>query len=219
MIVYIVELFSKTMDIINKILEYSQSANYLVLFIFYFIEGPISNFISSMFSANGPLNIWYIFGLAASAEMLSDITVFWVGRLGKKTRIEDTLSKADHLKFFKQLNKYLTSRTFVTLFLIKSTPSLAFPSLLYIGRSMMSFKTFLKNILPISVLRNALISFIGYSSIVSINLVHAYYGYSKTVGYVAFLVVIGILLFVQREAIKTFLINKLKRFPSKKDSM
>lgn len=205
------------MDFITKILEYSQSANYLVLFILYFIEGPISNLISSMFAVNGPLNIWYIFVLAASAEISADITVFWVGRLGKKTRIENTLSKADNLKFFKQLNKYLFSRTFITLFLIKSTPSLAFPSLLYIGRSKLSFKTLLKNIFPISILRNSLISFIGYSSVISISFINAYYGYSKAVGYVAFLGIVGIILFVQRDAIKNFFVNRLKQLPDKKD--
>jgi membrane protein DedA with SNARE-associated domain len=204
------------MDFITKIFEYAQSANYLLLFVMYFIEGPISNFVSAMFAAGGSLNIWYIFVLAASAEILSDIFVFWVGRLGQKTKIEETLSKADNLKFFKQLNNYLFSRTFITLFLIKSTPSLALPSLLYIGRSRISFKTFLRNIFPISILRNSIISFLGYSSIVSINLIYTYYGYSKALGYVAFLAILGIIIFIQRDSIKTFFVSKLKRLPVSK---
>jgi membrane protein DedA with SNARE-associated domain len=204
------------MDFITKIFEYAQSANYLLLFVMYFIEGPISNFVSSMFAGGGSLNIWYIFGLAASGEILSDIFVFWIGRFGQRTKIEETLSKADNLKFFKQLNKYLFSRTFITLFLIKSTPSLALPSLLYIGRSKISFKTFLRNIFPISILRNAIISFVGYSSVVSISLIHAYYGYSKALGYVAFLIIVGIITFIQRESIKSFFVNKLKQLPIKK---
>lgn len=204
------------MDLITKILEYSQSANYLVLFLMYFIEGPISNFVSAMFAGNGYLNIWYIFFLAASAEVTADLVIFWIGRLGQKTRIEKTLSKADNMKFFKQVNKYLFNKTFITLFLIKSTPSLALPSILYIGRSKISFKTFFKFIFPISVLRNLIISFVGYSSIISINLINTYYGYSKAIGYIAFLAIFGIIIFIQREAIKSFFVKKLKQLPEDK---
>jgi membrane protein DedA with SNARE-associated domain len=116
------------------------------------------------------------------------------------------------------VNKYATKKTFITLFLVKGTPGLAIPSLILIGRGKLTFKEFILNLLPISIVRNVILSFLGYSSILSVEAIYNYYGYTKAFSYVAILLVIAVVLFFERHHLKVLFRNVVKKRLSKDPS-
>lgn len=197
------------MEILIKVLEYSESANYIFLFILYFIEGPVSNILSAMVAAKGFLNIWYIFLLASTAELLADIMYFLLGKYASRGWVEKIFNKAERLEFFKLIDKYIDSNTTPTLFLLKATPGLAIPALIYIGRNKISFKKFLINLFPISVLRNVIMSIMGYYTIISVENIYKYYGLSHTLVYISIILAILIIIFMERKKIRTLLNKKV----------
>lgn len=205
------------MELITTILQYSSSANYIVLFIIYLIEGPIANLISAFLAGSGLLNIWYVFFLAASAELLADIIYFAVGYLAKGSTISDFLDKVEKKsRVFREIKGFTKESPFLTIFFIKMFGPISIPGLLYIGQEGMSWKTFLKYGAPLCVARNIIISFVGYTLITSIESFLSVYSVYKTV-----IVVLSVLLFVlllfllSRENLEIFLLRYVKNRRSK----
>lgn len=170
------------MDIISTIFEHSSNTNYLVLFIIYLIEGPVANLISAFLAGSGLLNIWYVFFLAASAELIADIVYFAIGKLAKGSRVSRFLDDVERKsRVFQGVKYFMYKSPFLMILFIKMFGPISIPGLLYMGQEGMSWRTFLKYGTPLCIARNVVLSFTGYSLIASLDSFLSVYSVYKTI--------------------------------------
>ena len=205
------------MELITTILQYSSSANYIILFIIYLIEGPVANLVSAFLAGSGLLNIWYVFFLAATAELLADIIYFAVGHLAKGTAVSNFLDKVEkRSRVFREIKSFTKESPFFTVLFIKMFGPISIPGLMYIGQEGMPWKTFLKYGVPLCVARNIVISFVGYALITSLESFLSVYSVFKTVIVILSLLLFVLLLFLlSRESLEIFLLRYIKNRRSK----
>ena len=205
------------MELIATILAYSQSVNYLVLFLVYLIEGPVANLFSAFLAGLGFLNIWYVFVLAATAEASADVIYFALGRIFKNGRVSKFLDDVEkNSKVFKELKKFMNESPFLLILFTKMFGPISIPGLLYIGQENMPWKTFLKYGVPLSIARNAVISIIGYSVITSLESFLSAYSTYRTVGVLlSVLSFVVILLLLTREDLEIQILRFTRNRKSK----
>lgn len=200
------------MDLVKEVLQYAGSANYIWLFIIYLIEGPIANLISAMVASTGVLDIWYVFVLAATAEALADIFYFAIGRLAKGTKISTYLNEVEkRSKVFSEIKEFMQDSPLLMIFFVKMFPPIAVPGILYMGQEGMTWKTFIRYGVPISICRNAIISLVGFRLMLSIESLLSLYGTYKLIVTVLSVIVFVILIFlIAREDFEVAILRYVK---------
>lgn len=200
------------MELITDISSLGDTPNYLILFFIYLIEGPIANLISAFLAGKGFLNIWYVFLLAAFAEILADIIFFLIGHLVRGGFVSKFLNRVEkRSKVFRELKDLIHESPFLMIFFIKMFAPISIAGLLYIGQEGMPWKTFLKYGIPLSIVRNIVITVIGFTLITSLDMFLPIYNTYKTVITILSILLLVLFLFLlSREDLEILILRYTK---------
>lgn len=114
---------------------------YLYIFILTIIEWPITSFVSAWLAAQSILNIKYVIVIALSWDIIMDIILYIIWITFNKYKFLGKFSIFNKQKNF--LSKSIKKRPFLYLLIIKFTPYLAIPWLIFAGTKKMKFKKYL----------------------------------------------------------------------------
>ncbi len=188
------------------LLGHIQQHVYLYIFILATLEGPITTFLSAGFSAQGFLRIDYVIVLVVFGDVIFDIFLYFIGRWSHKlqflTRFKYFSQQKDKLK--KQIHKNL----FLYLLLVKTTPYLASPWLMFAWRQKVPIKQFLTQSIVITLFVKSLYLLIWYFGFVWLQQFNHILQWRKQI---AMYLISGIVLFVVSRKIYIFLWKKIKK--------
>jgi membrane protein DedA with SNARE-associated domain len=128
-----------------QVLHYIKTFGYPSLFLIMIIEGPIITVIGAFLASLGFFNIWIIFLLSLSGDIIGDVILYILGYLGGAK----ILSRAERwLKInfttMDKLRRLFTLHGKKTIFYVKSTTGLCWITFILAGTLKMDFKTFLR---------------------------------------------------------------------------
>lgn len=126
-----------------SMLQFLQTSGYGIIFILMILEGPIVTYIASFLSSFGIFNIYYIFILSFLGNIIGDLVLFFIGRVGKKGAIEKYESKSLNPTRMNKLKLYLEKNPGKTIAAIKLTPFLPVPGLILAGASNIKLSKFI----------------------------------------------------------------------------
>ncbi len=137
---------------------------YSIIIIALLLEGPIVIFTLTSLSWVLNLPLWVIFILAIIWDAWGDILHFLVGKYSKKliskipffSKIK--IKNQSFLNFYQKIKEYPLLEKLI---IIKYTPPLTTPGLLYLWSSELDFYHFLKSTLPLCLISSALVFSIG----------------------------------------------------------
>ena len=173
-----------------SVLQFLQTSGYGIIFIIMIIEGPIITYIAAFASSLGIFNIFYVLILSVLGDVIGDLALFFIGRMGKQTAIEKYENKHLNPTKMSQLKMYLEKNPGKTIATIKLTPFLPIPGLILAGASNIRFKQFVFYSVFISLIYCLAMIVLGFYSGV------AFLTIAKYVKYVEYLVGGTILLIV-----------------------
>lgn len=127
-----------------SLLGFLQANGYAIMIILMIIEGPIVTYVAAFAASLGIFNIYYVFFISFFGNILSDLIVFYIGRIGKLYVIDKYVSHWLKAKRIKKIRKYLHENPGKTIAAVKLTPPLPVPGIMLIGASELPLKTFLK---------------------------------------------------------------------------
>lgn len=128
-----------------QVLYYIKTFGYPSLFLVMIIEGPIITIISAFLASLGFFNIWIIFLLSFSGDIIGDIILYTLGRFGGSKILShaEKLLKIN-LATMDKLRHFFTLHGKKTIFYVKSTTGLCWITFILAGTLKMDFKTFLR---------------------------------------------------------------------------
>ena len=127
---------------------------YSIIIIALLLEGPIVIFTLTSLSWVLNLPLWLIFILAIIWHACGDILHFLVGKYSKKLIIKNQ----SFLNFYQKIKEYPLLEKLI---IIKYTPPLTTPGLLYLWSSELDFYHFLKSTLPLCLISSIIVFSIG----------------------------------------------------------
>ena len=136
---------------------------YWFVFFAMLIEGPVVTTAAAFASALGYYDIFAIFILSILGDIVGDILYFFIGRWGRINLVEK-FGKRFGLKKKKvnKIEELLKNNTWATISAIKLAPGLATPGLIITGASNVSFKSYIKICLYITLPRSLIFVLLGY---------------------------------------------------------
>lgn len=179
---------------------------YLYIFILTTIEGPVTTFISAWLSAQGFLRIEYVALLAFLWDVIGDLFLYSIGRGAHKFKFWKKFKYFSKQKDF--LEKNLKKNPFVYMLIVKMTPYLATPGLIFAWKNKMNAKLFTLYAFVISILVKIIYLTIGYFGFFGIRQLERFLNGWKQV---AMYIIAGILLFLLTRRIYAYIDKKIKQ--------
>ncbi len=140
-----------------------ETYKYFILLPVDIIEGPITTVIASFLASLGFLNVFIVYGFAVLGDIIGDLGLYWIGRLGRNTIIPRYGHYVgvtnERLKFAEEhYKKHLAS----TVFLGKIVDVTNLPILLTAGVTKTDMKKYLQVISVAALGKAAVFTVIGY---------------------------------------------------------
>lgn len=123
---------------------------YLYLLVLTTVEWPITSFVSAWFAAQGHLRIEYVAIVAFLWDVIGDVILYIIGRFFGKIKFLKEFSYFSKQKDF--LTRMLEKSPFFYMLIVKFTPYLSTPSLLFAWTKRMKFRFFVLYSFLISIL-------------------------------------------------------------------
>lgn len=146
------------------LLSFLQANGYLIMFVLMVIEGPIITYVAAFAASLGIFNIYYVILISFFGNILSDLIVFYIGRIGKLYVIDKYVSHWLKQKRIKKIKKYLHENPGKTIAAVKLTPPLPVPGIMLIGASELPLKTFLKYSAVVTLFYSLSMAVLGFYS-------------------------------------------------------
>jgi len=153
------------------LIEFFKSHIYLLLLFLTTTEWPITSFVASGFAAQWLLNLWYVILIAFVWDIIWDVFAYFFGRffanLIQRIKFLKRFYDFENQKwFFSKLSK---KSPFAYFLLIKITPYIATPSLIYMWIKKMKFRYFFFYSFCTSIIVKAVYLFLWYIGSVSLR--------------------------------------------------
>jgi membrane protein DedA with SNARE-associated domain len=149
------------------IIDFLKRHIYLFLFFLTITEGPITSFTSAGFASQWLLNIRYVAIIAFFGDLIWDIVLYFIWRSYHKIKILKRFKLFSKEKEY--LNKILNKSPFFYFLIVKTTPYLSAPSLIFTWIKKFKFWYFLVYSFLISIIVKILYLSVGYLGAISIN--------------------------------------------------
>jgi len=159
-------------------LAYFENLGYLIIFLIFVVEGPITNFVAAFAASMGFFNVFIILILAILGNVVGDLIYFFIGRLGKDSFIHKYIKNSLTEDKVKRIEKYLKHHPGKTLVVIKLTPGLPVPGLISAGAAGMEFRKFLFYSVVISAVQCSFITLLGFYSGAAFTIIYKYFKYA-----------------------------------------
>ena len=154
-----------------------QNLGYIILFFIFLFEGPIVNYVAAFAASLGFFNVFIILILAIFGNAVADLTYYFIGRLGKKARLEKYIHKILKPKKIIKIKNYFKNNPGKTLLIIKLTPLIPAPGLILAGMTGLSFKKFFFYSSLISIISCFFITLVGFYSGAMFSIIFDYFKY------------------------------------------
>lgn len=175
---------------------------YPLMFLLMVIEGPFATMISAFFASQGHFNLWAVYALSISGDILGDIILYGIGRFGgypALTKIRKRFGRNGQLQ--KKIEQAFVSHGAKIIFYVKISTGLAFVTFLTAGTAKMNFGKFLKFTFLGGIIWSGILVSLGYFFGYAAELIAEYLKFSGLVIFViAILVVFLIGLFKKKIA-------------------
>jgi len=186
------------------LLELLKQYSYFYIFLLMIVEGPIVGFLSAGLAAQWFLDIKIIILIAWWGDVVMDILLYSVGRFSHLIPRFQRFWSAK--KKQKTLVKYFHKKPFLYLIIVKFTPYLASPWLIFAGRKKLKFFLYLLYVSIIAVGVKALYLILWYFGVMSINqFIQFGSSIKEIVGYVVSIIII----FVWAQKLYRYLAKKI----------
>lgn len=169
--------------------------SYVLIFLIFIIEGPITNYVAAFAASLGIFNVFIILILAIMGNVIGDLILFFIGRIGKKAVIEK-FTKSLHQEKLQKIKNYLINKPLRAFTIIKITPATPAPGLILAGTLDIKIKKFIFYSLIISTFYSLFFVMLGYYSGTAFNLIFKYFNYGAYIfGGVIILIIFSYLFF------------------------
>jgi len=188
------------------ILSFIKQHIYIFLLFLTTTEGPITTFVAAGFAAQWYLNFFYIAIIALVWDLIWDITIYCVWRGSHRLKFTKKFHYFLTQKSF--LKKLLDRSTFLYFLIVKITPYLATPALMFVWVKKMKFSKYFAHAFITSLLVKAVYLTIWYFGAVSIKeLTHFLNGWKQIIIYI----ISGIILFLATKRLYIYLSKIIKK--------
>jgi len=179
---------------------------YLYLLILTTIEGPITSFVSAWFAAQWVLRIEYVAIIAFLWDIIWDIFLYMIWRLfGKISFLKKFQLFSKEQSFLKRT---LDKSPFLYLLVVKFTPYLSTPSLIYAWSKKMKVRLFVIYSFVISIFVKIIYLTLGYMGSFSVKQVRHFIDWWKQI---VLYVLIWVWLFVITKWVYSYLWKRIKK--------
>lgn len=157
-----------------------QIHGYWLLFLITIFEGAAIVYIGAFAASIGILNIYAVLFICILGNITSDLILFGIGRIARKTIINRIMK---HFKISEKkihtLKTSLKKHFGKTLLMIKAVPPLPVPGLIMAGASGVSWKKFAFYSLLITAIYTSIFTLLGFYSGVAFNTILGYIRYGN----------------------------------------
>jgi len=175
----------------SSLLTFLQGNGYILLFILLIIEGPIITYVAAFAASLGIFNIYHVLILSLLGNLIGDLIVFLIGRLGKKVVIEKYVKSLIKEERIERIKQYLKDNTGKTIAVIKLTPLLPVPGLILVGASDVPLRKFFFYSSIVTFAYSISMTLLGFYSGIAFNTISKYIQYIEFIIGGAVLLVIG----------------------------
>jgi membrane protein DedA with SNARE-associated domain len=179
------------------ILSYMQGISYFILFLLFFFEGPLVNYVAAFASSLGFFNVFIVLILAVTADFLGDIVYYMIGRVGKKNVIRRLVAKTLNPERYNRIRGYLDDNLGKTMFVFKMTPIIAGPGLIIAGAMHVKLKEFLIYSIFFCIIRCSVIIMLGYYSGILFEALYKYVQYGSYLAGAFILIIFVSMIFIK----------------------
>ncbi len=189
--------------LIETILTFFQDPKYWMLLVLFIVEGPITNFIASMFAATGVLNIWYVWALAVLGDLVGDTIYYFIGTGISKVKFLEKIKDKESQTTFTKFETLFHKNSVLSLVTIKLLP-ISF-GLIYFGKQKYPYWKYIFVSLLVTAFYDAIISFLAYNGVTTLkNFLH-YLDIYQVIGIVLVVfAILALVVYIFRKPIKTF---------------
>lgn len=179
-----------------------QTHGYWLLFFFMIIEGGIVKYIGAFAASLGIFDIYIVFLMGLVGNMVSDMFLFGVGRIGRESVVYKIIEHFGVKKeMIKDLKKNFHRHFIKTMIVIKTIPPFPLPGLLLAGASDVTAKRFFTTSLIITVVQSVIFTILGLYSGIAVSSMVKYIRYGTWIA-LAFLLIVGIIWITSRRFLK-----------------
>jgi len=193
--------FTNFTDVFNWVIANS----YLVMFLAMLIEGPIVTMVAAFAASLGYFSLPFVFILSILGDLVADVGYYSLGYWGRMaffSRIRRHFKLP--LKMMRQLEDLSRKHSGKTLLILKLTPFLPTPGLIFIGSTKMPLRRFVSFSLLITIPKSVVFVALGYYFGYSYNSLN-YYIKNEAVAMVMIVVFIVLGYFVYRRLVAKIL--------------
>lgn len=129
----------------QHIFVFLQHYGYFMMLPLMIIEGPVATIISAMLASLGAFNVFLVFLLSVSGDVIGDVFLFGLGRrygIDFVNRVGKYIGITE--KLVRKMEKYFIRHGGKTIFAVKSTTGLCWATFVAAGISKMEFWKFFK---------------------------------------------------------------------------
>ncbi len=143
--------------------EWIGQHGYLFMFIAMAIEGQIATMAAAFGVALGYFNLLTVFGLAVSADLMTDIIYYSIGNFGKSSFVQKVIHRFKlSNNRIEKIKGLVQKHPVKTLTALKLTPFLSTPGLIIVGYSGMAFRKFIAISLLVIIPKSIVFMLLGY---------------------------------------------------------
>ncbi|MEK6945826.1 MAG: DedA family protein [Nanoarchaeota archaeon] len=192
-----------------SLFQFIQTTGYSIMLILMIVEGPIVTYVAAFAASLDIFNIYYVFILSFLGNIIGDLVVFGIGRMGKKVFIDKYVHKLLREGRIKKIKDYLEKNPGRTIAAIKLTPTLPVPGIILAGASDIPLKKFVFYSALLSLAYSVLMTFLGFYSGVAFDSISKYVKYIEYI--IGGAILLAVIVYFLMRLISQKIANKIEK--------